>query len=214
MQLVARGAAVQPYEVTPTDVLWLMRAVQAEGPVYAQVAWILVNGFVWNRAQGSRDSLTAWVRKYAQPVNPLWFESGEKLAEKLATATSEAQRTALVEKARTRERILSTRTKFSEPVQRAVHATLTGAYQYKPQATDYAKADFDASVRGYVPLAVITPGQNRPWRRPGAEDWEGFAVAGAHKATRFPWSVLFLGAGLAGAAYLATLADETKGGRA
>jgi len=209
MQLIARGAAVQPYDVTANDVLWLRRAVQAEGPVRKQVAYILINGFVWNRSKGGRGTLADWVRRYAQPCNPLWYESGEKHKAKLAAATTQAQRAELIRKARTRERVHSTRTTFDPDVRRAVQAALSGAYQYKQQATDYARWDLDRSADGYLPLAVITKGENRPWRRPGAVDWEGFAVAGTFRAARFPWPVLFLGAGLAASAYLATL--ESKG---
>ncbi len=213
MQLTARGAAVQPYEVTPNDVLWLRRAVQAEGPIQKQVAYVLINGFVWNRSKGGRGTLADWVRRYAQPVNPLWYESGEKHKAKFAAATTDAERAELVQKARVRERVHSTRTKFDPAVRRAVKAALTGAYRFKEQATDYARWNVDRSPDGYQPLAVITKGQNRPWRRPGAVDWEGYAVAGTFRAMRFPWVVLVLGSGLAAAAYFATLSSDTKKAR-
>jgi hypothetical protein len=206
-QIIAREKASVPYEVRKTDVLWLLRAVQAEGADQREVAAVLLNGFAWARTMnGYRDTLSDWVRAYAQPVSPQWYADGEKTKEALAAATTDAQRNKLLLKANARQYVHSTRTKFTEPTQRAVHAALTGQTKIPAQATDYAGPNVDASRKGYRPLQVQKAGEkkNRLWARPGTEQWEGYAIAGVLIPKRFPWLTVFFAAALAavGAVYV------------
>lgn len=199
-QIIAREQASTPYEVRQSDVLWLLRAVQAEGADQREVAAVLLNGFAWARAMnGYRGTLTDWIRAYAQPVNAAWYPNGEKHQKALAAATTDAARKALTAKAEKRERVHSTRTKFTESTQRAVHAALTGQVKIPAQATDYAAPNVDATKKGYRPLQILDPksNKNRLWARPGTEQWEGFAVAGVVTPKRFPWLTVFLAACLA-----------------
>ncbi len=198
MLLVARGTAVQPYEVTSEDVLWLQRAVEAEGPNPRHVAGVLANGFMWNRSRGSRMTFTDWIRAYAQPVNEAWYESGGKHLAKFAAAESEAERAELARKAHAREYVHSTRTKFSEATRLGVQAALRGAARIPARATDYASPNVPSNR---IPLETIPKKRNRLYTREGTEDWEGYSVAGLHGGS-FPWAVLALGAGLAVAAYV------------
>jgi len=206
MQLIARGKATVPYEVRDVDVLWLLRAVQAEGLLPEQVAAVLVNGFVWNRAQGGKGTLTDWVRAYAQPVNPKHFPGGSKYNESIANATTDEGRAAIERKAKARRDVHSTRTTFTPRVQRAVASALNGSTKFPPEATDYAAPWVDASVKGYRPIGVAKANQNRLWARPGTEGWDGYAVSGASLAVRkFPWfTVLACIVGAVGVTYMFT----------
>lgn len=207
VQIVAKERAMTPYDVRDSDVLWLLRAVQAEGADQGEVAAVLLNGFAWARAMnGYRGTLTDYVRAYAQPVNPKWFPDGALHHAAMQRATTDAGREELERRAGQRIRVHSTRTKFSEPTQRAVHAALTGQVKIPSQATDYAGPNVDAGSRGLKPLRVMIPGdkRNRLWARPGTEGWEGYAMSGVIPRKRFPWLAVFLAASLAaiGAAFV------------
>lgn len=207
MQIVAKERASTPYDVRKTDVLWLLRAVQAEGEDQREVAAVLLNGFAWARAMnGYRGTLTDWVRAYSQPINPLWFVGGREYEDAYRAAQSDTARADLKRKAEVRERVHSRRNKFSEHVQRAVHAALLGQVKIPAQATDFAPPYVDAGKKGYRPLQVLIPGskKNRLWSRPGAEGWEGYAISGVIIPKRFPWLTVFFAAALAavGAAYV------------
>lgn len=165
------------YVPTPEDVLWLRRAVEAEGPPSYRVAATLVNGFMWARARlNSGRTLASWVRAYAQPVNPQWFVSGAKYKAALAEAQSDEERNALQNRAYLREHVHSTRTEFSDETLRAVEQALHVAPELK-EATDYA-APSKAKGERWKALTIATPGQNRFWVRPAAIGWGGYTVSG------------------------------------
>ena len=175
-KLVAREERSTPYPVRATDVLWLLRAVEAEGPDREEVAAVLVNGFVWARSMKAyRGTLTDWIRSYSSTVNPRWFVGGDKFDAELEHVPA-AKREAYIAKAERRERVNAKRTAFSGATRAAVQKTLEGKVAFPPQATDFAAASVDAGAKGYRPLEQIIAGKNRLWSRPGAESWGGYAV--------------------------------------
>ena len=197
VQLSARRGNVPPYTVTSEDLLWLLRAINHEGPDPRLNAAVLVNGHMWNRSQGGRGSLGSWVRNYSQPVNPHWYESGEGHQQKMREAASEAERAELVAKARRREHVFSKETKFPARIHAAVRAALAGAVPLDPRAVDFA-APWAKSSR--IALEPVPKGRNRLYTRRGAETWEGYVSSAASRAPL----LALLGAGLAaGAAYFA-----------
>lgn len=188
VEIVARGKASTPYPVRASDVLWLMRAVEAEGPVQAHVAAVLVNGFTWARANGKWNrTLADWVRAYAQPVNPAYYPDGELFRKAYDAADTEDAKATLLRRAEARRDVHSKKREFTTATQKAVVNALEGRTKFPAEATDYARWDVDASGKGYRPLQVATKGQNRLWARPGTEGWDGYAVAGAGIARAFPW---------------------------
>jgi hypothetical protein len=200
----SRGST--PYDVTREDVLWLLRAVEAEGPDEMQVAATLLNGFLWARTRRNfRGSLAAWVRAYAQPVNPRWYATGDLHRRELERHPEHAAE--LAAKAARRERVHSTREDFSNVTQAAVAAALNGPHAIPRNATDYAAASLDATRKGYRPLAPPEDGRNRLWSRPGAFDWEGFVSDAAPLSgdSVWPW--------VACATLVAFAAWKAKGGK-
>lgn len=152
--IAAREPRSAPYVVTPEDELWLLRAVQAEGPNYEMVARALVNLFALGRSLGSTRTLADLVRAYAQPVNPKWAAQG--------TQAQVARRAAA-----------AARVVFSPEVTRAVERALTTSWDQ--DVTDYAAPGLDASAKGYVRRSEDVRGVNTLWaRRPG---WRGYDVA-------------------------------------
>lgn len=172
MQLKFTGGT---YNVTPEDRLWLLRAVEAEGPPAAGVAVALVNGFAW--ATGNHrwvKPLADWVRAYAQPVNPRWYPDGDLYQLSLG-GMSEAQQRAALQRARARESKHSTRTEFSAATVAAVNHALSTNVAH--DITDYAAAHVDATKKGYQPRSSAAPGQNRFWTR--AAGWTGYVASAA-----------------------------------
>lgn len=164
------------YQVTADDVLWLRRAVEAEGEPRRAVARALVNLFVL-RMQGSPSkpqSLAALVRAYAQPVNPRWFEGGD-LYEAAVKRAEPGKRDVMRMAARRRETLHSARTVFSEGTDRAVVEALGG--MHPEDVTDYAAPGVDGTAKGYVARSPQEAGKNRLWtRRPG---WGGYVASAA-----------------------------------
>lgn len=161
------------YQVSADDRLWLSRAVQAEGPPQLGVAVALVNGFCWARSQRHyRGSLMAWVRSYAQPVNPLWYVGGSAYALAQAGKIDEAQRKEGALRAHLRETKHSRRTDFTAGVLLAVDAALS--VPCTTDVTDYAAPEVDARAKGYQPRGMVLRGQNRFWTR--APGWTGYRV--------------------------------------
>jgi hypothetical protein len=201
MQLRARSGNAAPYEVTAADVLWLQRAVQAEGEDPRQVAAVLVNGFMWNRSRGSSGTLASWVRSYAQPVNPRWYESGDKhQAALLEAGTNASIKDGLITKARNRERVHSVRTSFDARTLEAVRDALAGMpSNVKRAAVDYA-APRVASSR--IPLEPVpTTNRNRLYTRLGAESWQGYVGQASRNGNVQLFLLLGLGAAAAGTTY-------------
>jgi hypothetical protein len=180
-----RADKMQPYTVTDNDVLWLARAVEAEGPIQSQVAGALVNGFCFQRSRGQTRDLTSHVRAYAQPVNPRWYALGDLFLKDVA-GKSEAARKLATAAADRRERVHSTRGTFSAGTHAAVIAALNGRAEIPSNATDYAAAHIDATSKGYTPLEPPQSSRNRLWSRPGAEAWAGYLV---DATDAWPWLV-------------------------
>jgi hypothetical protein len=176
--LQARDAA--PYVPTPADVLWLRRAVEAEGKPRALVARALVNLHMLQRARGASQSLAASVRAYAQPVNARWFPDGDLFRAKVRTAAE-------LERARTRETVHATRTSFSAETVRAVDDALRSGCA--SDVTDYAASNVDASGK-YVARSAPAPGENRFWTR--AAGWPGYVVDGAGGAALAPLAMVLV----------------------
>ena len=168
-------AGTMTYEPTPDDVLWLLRAVAAEGPPQDRVAETLINGFMWARSEGlwgSKRSLADWVRAYAQPVNPLWYPGGDKVRESIeATPHLEVD---ILRKAAVRRDVHSTRTAFTESTRNAVMQALQREPAYRG-ATDYA-APWVAKPAPWLAITESKPGENRFWQRPSARGWSGYLV--------------------------------------
>lgn len=160
------------YEVTSDDRLWLLRAVQAEGPPQLGVARALINCFCYLRSKRRFDgSLTRHIRAYAQPVNPRWFADGDLYAISLVTKSDEDKRDC-ARAASSRELKHCRRTEFAPHVVGAVSVSLET--DYASDITDYAAANVDATGKGYVARTGAFPGLNRFWTRcPG---WQGYAV--------------------------------------
>jgi hypothetical protein len=160
------------YVVTDEDRLWLLRAVQVEGPVQAQVAQVLCNCFAYLYARDNDTwSLTKLVRSYAQPVNPAWFRSGLQFQKWHARDPVKYPLSAALR----RETMHSVRTTFDPPVVAAVDKALTaGPVDIPKNATDYAAAWIDASHK-YTALTGPQKGRNRLWTR--APEWAGYRVS-------------------------------------
>lgn len=190
------------YSPTHEDVLWLKRAVQAEGPPRARVAATLVNKFMWARARlNSRRTLAQFVRAYAQPVNPRWFIGGDLYEAKVRNPKlTEKQRSAERNAALLRERVHSTRDSFKGETESAVQQALTSAPELR-DATDYAKWDAPGKP-GMVALTQAVPGTNRFWRAPAAEGWAGYTTALAAVPLEVSGGALVFVAGCALALYL------------
>ncbi len=154
------------YQPTDEDVLWLSRAVEAEGPPRADVARALVNLFAFQRAHGGTRTLTDVVRAYAQPVNPRWFPNGDLLQKNGPVSSEELQR------ALNRQNVHSKRTSFSPETQLAVNEALTTPFS--SDVTDYAVPTIDESRKGYEERSEPQRGLNRLWTR--APGWAGYSV--------------------------------------
>lgn len=206
------------YTPTAEDVLWLSRAVEAEGPPHDLVAQTLVNGFLWARESlGSARTLAEWVRAYAQPISPAWMPGGEhyeaRLAaadEEIATARTEAEREramadrAAVVAAGERRQRNAMRTRFSAVTVQAVQRALQAPPKF-PEAVDYAAAWLE-KPEPWKP--ITTPARtervNKLWARPGAQGWSGYYVDGPPTPVRSSSSgKVLLIAGLCGALLLA-----------
>jgi hypothetical protein len=168
-----QGVALEPidgrggrYVVTSEDLLWLLRAVEAEGPPQASVARALVNLFVYLRQSspgiwGAR-TLAQLVRSYAQPVSPAWAHGGERDTTPGAVTAREARRA-----------IASQRVSFGEVTRGAVREALESG-THSGDVTDYAAHTLDAARKGYVLRVPGRDGLNALWTRsPG---WSGYRV--------------------------------------
>jgi hypothetical protein len=159
--------------VAPSDRLWLLRAVQAEGEPRERVAEALVNLWAVHMAGGGTRSLGEMVRAYAQPVNPRWFEAGDLYQAALEKATTDGERAVLAAAARRRERVHATRNQFDARTLNAVSQALSG--RHETDVTDYAAQSVDASKKGMQPRSEPKSKENRLWtRRPG---WKGYTAA-------------------------------------
>jgi hypothetical protein len=171
-------AAHVEYVPTSEDKLWLHRAVDAEGEPRGQVAETLINGFMWARSElDYPKSLTAWIRSYAQPVNPRWFPHGDLFQHQYDRAKDDDERAELMRRAIVREEVHSRRLAFGSKTRLAVQHALTHA-PVLPGATDYAAPSL-VRPSPWVALTEPTPGRNRFWTRPGAIGWAGYRIGTA-----------------------------------
>lgn len=166
MPLQSQKPVAAPRIVTPKgktiawdddDRLWLLRAVEAEGPPQDLVAQTLVNrwAWLWDTTPGRYTKLSELVRAYAQPVNPAWFPEGG-LFKKQLEAAPPAQRPALMKQAERRRDVNATRTQFSPSTVTAVHQALYGPLTVPPGALHFAAPSL---VRPDLP--VLVPSENR-----------------------------------------------------
>lgn len=160
------------YEPTHVDRLWLLRAVQVEGPPQPMVARALVNGFCWARARRRYGGqLMTWVRAYAQPVNPRWFPEGDLLARFCANLPAPdlaRERRA----AELRQTVHSECVRFSPRVGAAVRDALETPYA--GDVTDYAAFWINAAKKGYELRSEPMKGSNTLWTRDAT--WKGYRV--------------------------------------
>lgn len=135
------------------DRLWLLRAVEAEGPPQDLVAQTLVNRWAWlyDTTPGRYVRLAELVRAYAQPVNPAWFPSGKLFQAELAKQTESAKRDGLLRAAKRREEVHATRTQFSPSTVTAVHQALFGPLTLPPGALHFAAPSLKAD---HLPVLV------------------------------------------------------------
>lgn len=158
------------YEPTDEDRLWLLRAVQVEGPPQQMVARALVNGFCWARSKRRyKGTLASWVRSYAQPVNPKWFPGGtllEKFCADLPAPEAARERRA----AEVRRDVHAECTRFAPRIGAAVRDALETPYA--GDVTDYAAMWIDASKKGYQLRSEPKRGVNTLWTRDAS--WTGY----------------------------------------
>lgn len=169
--LIAEGTTYTP---TDEDRLWLMRAVAAEGPPHEIVAETLVNGFMWARSKKRYpSSLATWVRAYAQPVNPMWFETGRMFQRSILKLDNAFDIDCKRKIAKQRE-VYSARIRFDARTRGAVKRALESTPKL-PQATDYA-AHYVEKPGKWEACTDPSPGFNRFWTRPAALGWRGYTV--------------------------------------
>lgn len=158
--------AGKPLSFNADDVLWLSRAVEAEGEPRDLVAQTLVNRWAWLRdvSPGRFPRLQDLVRAYAQPVNPAWYPDGAKHA--AAVTKSPEQAAELERRAEARRDLHSTRTTFSARTLAAVRQALHGPITLPAGGLHYAAAWVE---RPDLPLLVQgVPGQsNSIWGESG-----------------------------------------------
>lgn len=147
--------------------LWLARAVEAEGEPRKLVAQTLVNRWAWllDKQPTLYPTLAALVRAYAQPVNPRWYPDGDLFLKQLAKVSGEKERNALLDRARLRQTVHSTRSQFSAATRAAVESAMRGPILIPPGATHYAIPGREAAG-----FPVLVPGgvrENSIYGEPG-----------------------------------------------
>lgn len=165
------------YEPSEEDILWLRRAVQAEGAPLDEVAATFVNGFMFARAKGKpsgKGTLTDYVRAYSSTVNPRWYPGGDLYQAAYDNAHSE-QKTLLLERAMRRRDEFSVATTFKPSVEAAVNRALAQPPRI-PNATDFA-APHVTREHPWLTLTKAEKGRNTFFARPGAGDWGGYTIA-------------------------------------
>jgi len=161
------------YRVTPSDRLWLLRAVQAESNKpddRRRVAQTLVNRFVYLRARGSSTypTLTKLVRAYAQPINPLWESKSTEKCRQYPSACTDA----MIAK----RREARTRSVFDDSTEEAVEWALTrGMAGFDARSVHYAAPGVGAS--GKIKLTADRQGYNTFYAIDSSQSWKGYGVA-------------------------------------
>ena len=149
------------YVPNQEDLLWLLRAVQAEGEPRTHVAAAMVNRFAYLSASAfvrdePYDTLAGFVRAYSQPVNPRWMRGGDKWEARWETADDAGKRR-LVEDHRRRQRH-SARTAFAPSTRRAAERALTTRPELQT-VTDFA-ADRMVPSPGLTRVRKGSPTEN------------------------------------------------------
>lgn len=167
---------IQPtrYEPSSKDRLWLLRAVQAEGPPHRDVASALINRFILLRSKGGywrRRPLHQFVRAYSSPVNPRRMRGGDKWEAAYAKADADGRKKleALSEKRQEHSR----RDVFDEAVMAAVDAAITEGPRRR-EVTDFAAYDHPPS-RGLKRVTEGSRGVNALYT--ANPSWPGYSVA-------------------------------------
>jgi hypothetical protein len=178
------------YEPTAEDLLWMARAVEAEGKPQELVAQTLVNGFLWARESlGSKRTLGEWAQAYSQPISPLWMPGGARYEEAMQTARDDSERAAVQAAGWRRQQEHATRTRFSPLTREAIRAALTKPPRY-PGAVDFAAAYVPKpeSWRAFT-FPAANEKTNKLWARPGALGWPGYLVqnGGSTANGATPW---------------------------
>jgi hypothetical protein len=161
------------YTVSPSDRIWLLRAVQAESNKAddrRRVAQTLVNRFIYLKARGSTTypTLTKFVRAYAQPINPLW--------ESQSTSKCRQYPSRCTDRMIAKRREARTRTQFDDSTREAVDWALTrGMAGFDASAVHYAAPGVGAS--GKIKLTTDRQGYNTFYAVDSSRRWPGYGVA-------------------------------------
>jgi hypothetical protein len=167
--LLWRGGS---YRVTPSDRLWLLRAVQAESNKAddrRRVAQTLLNRFVFLKASGSTayPTLTLFVRAYAQPINPLW--------ESQSTSKCRANPRYCTDAMIAKRQEARNRTQFDSSTVDAVSDALSrGMTDIARSSVHYAAPGIGES--GKIKLTSDKSGYNTFYAVSGSQSWPGYAV--------------------------------------
>jgi hypothetical protein len=161
------------YRVTPSDRLWLLRAVQAESNKVddrRRVAQTLINRFVFLKSRGSRayPTLTKFVRAYAQPINPLWDDPSDAKCQRnprFCTSSMIAKR-----------RAARDRSTFDGSTTAAVSEALSrGMTAIGGTSVHYAAPGIGAA--GKIRLTPDRRGYNTFYAIASSRSWPGYQVA-------------------------------------
>ena len=162
------------YEPTAADVLWLRRAVEAEGAPQRGVASALVNAFMFVKAHRHwQGSLADYVRAYSKPVNPAWFPEGELFRVAHRSAQPDV-RDKMLKDAERRRDVHARRTDFMPSTEAAVNFALANPPPIR-NATDFAPLYVQRDSQ-WLALTPPRANENRFWARPGAWDWTGYTT--------------------------------------
>lgn len=157
MTILSPRGALLP--ISNEDLLWLSRAVEAEGAPQALVAQTLLNRWAWlhDVMPHAYPTLASLVRAYAQPVNPRWFVTGDRHLE--AVRENPAHEPELRRKAITRETVHSVRTTFSPKTVQAVQQAVYGPVTLPAGAVDYSRPKESPRARALWEPRTLIPGE-------------------------------------------------------
>lgn len=157
MTIVSPRGALLP--IGNEDLLWLARAVEAEGEPRALVAQTLVNRWAWLHGvvPGAYPRLLDLVRAYAQPVNPRWYVTGDRYAE--AVRANPEHEPELRRQALRREQEHATRSSFRPATVQAVQQATQGPVTIPAGAVDYSKPKETPRARAIWEPRTLIPGE-------------------------------------------------------
>lgn len=161
------------YRVTPSDRLWLLRAVQAESNKADdrhRVAQTLLNRFVFlkNRGSTAYPTFTKFVRAYAQPINPKW--------ESQSTSKCRANPRRCTDAMIAKRRAARTRGSFDDSTVAAVNEALSrGMTAVDRTSVHYAAPGVSAA--GKIKLTPDRRGYNTFYAVSSSRGWRGYSVA-------------------------------------